>query len=70
MSFFYSRKMFRIVDKEKNGRISFKNFLDTVILFSKGTNQTKQNKTKQNKTKQNHFISSEPNSKAKKRVII
>ena len=32
--------MFRIVDKENNGRISFKNFLDTVILFTKGILQT------------------------------
>ena len=36
----YFRKMFRIVDKENNGRISFKNFLDTVILFTKGILQT------------------------------
>ena len=67
MSFFYSRKMFRIVDKEKNGRISFKNFLDTVILFSKGTNQTKQNQTKQNKTKPNKTISYQVNPTLKRK---
>ena len=33
--------MFKIVDKEKNGRISFKNFLDTVVLFTKGNNWSK-----------------------------
>jgi len=32
----FVRKMFKIVDSEKNGRISFKNFLDTVVLFTKG----------------------------------
>ena len=32
----FVRKMFKVVDKEGNGRISFRNFLDTVVLFSQG----------------------------------
>ena len=30
------RKMFKIVDKDRTGKISFKNFLDTVVLFARG----------------------------------
>merc|ERR1719430_2918061 len=37
----FVKKMFNIVDKEKSGRISFQNFLDTVVLFTKGTNEDK-----------------------------
>lgn len=29
-------KMFNIVDKDQDGRISFQEFLDTIVLFSKG----------------------------------
>lgn len=31
----FVKKMFLIVDKEKTGTISFQNFLDTVILFTR-----------------------------------
>lgn len=30
----FVRKMFKIVDKDRDGRISFQEFLDTVVLFS------------------------------------
>merc|ERR1719242_2934334 len=33
--------MFNIVDKEKSGKITFQNFLDTVVLFTKGTSEDK-----------------------------
>lgn len=32
----FVRKMFNIVDKDKDGRISFQEFLETVVLFSRG----------------------------------
>ncbi|CAG9862185.1 unnamed protein product [Phyllotreta striolata] len=34
-------KMFNIVDKDKDGRISFQEFLDTVVLFSRGATDDK-----------------------------
>ncbi|XP_072392840.1 dual oxidase [Diabrotica undecimpunctata] len=34
-------KMFNIVDKDKDGRISFQEFLDTVVLFSRGATEDK-----------------------------
>ena len=37
----FVKKMFNIVDKEKSGRISFQNFLDTVVTFTKGTSEDK-----------------------------
>ena len=37
----FVKKMFNIVDKEKSGRISFQNFLDTVVLFTKGSSEDK-----------------------------
>jgi dual oxidase len=37
----FVRKMFKVVDKERNGRISFRNFLDTVVLFSQGNCEDK-----------------------------
>jgi hypothetical protein len=37
----FVRKMFKVVDKERNGRISFRNFLDTVVLFSQGSCEDK-----------------------------
>jgi hypothetical protein len=37
----FVRKMFKVVDKERNGRISFRNFLDTVVLFSRGNCEDK-----------------------------
>ena len=37
----FVQKMFNIVDKEKSGRISFQNFLDTVVLFTKGSSEEK-----------------------------
>jgi dual oxidase len=33
--------MFNIVDKDGDGRISFQEFLDTVVLFSKGHTEDK-----------------------------
>ena len=37
----FVKKMFNIVDKEKSGKITFQNFLDTVVLFTKGTSEDK-----------------------------
>merc|ERR1719150_180765 len=37
----FVKKMFNIVDKEKSGSISFQNFLDTVVLFTKGSSEDK-----------------------------
>ena len=37
----FVKKMFNIVDKDKSGRISFQNFLDTVVTFTKGTSEDK-----------------------------
>ena len=37
----FVRRMFNIVDKDSDGRISFQEFLDTVVLFSKGTTDDK-----------------------------
>ena len=37
----FVRKMFNIVDKDKDGRISFQEFLDTVVLFTKGQSDDK-----------------------------
>ena len=37
----FVKKMFNIVDKEKSGRISFQNFLDTVVTFTKGPSEDK-----------------------------
>lgn len=37
----FVRRMFNIVDKDGDGRISFQEFLDTVVLFSKGTTDDK-----------------------------
>ena len=37
----FVQKMFNIVDKEKSGKITFQNFLDTVVLFTKGTSEDK-----------------------------
>ena len=37
----FVKKMFNIVDKEKSGRISFQNFLDTVVTFTKGSSEDK-----------------------------
>jgi dual oxidase len=37
----FIRKMFKIVDKERSGKISFKNFLDTLVLFTKGGGEDK-----------------------------
>ena len=34
-------KMFNIVDKDSDGRISFQEFLDTIVLFSKGRTDDK-----------------------------
>ena len=34
-------KMFNIVDKDGDGRISFQEFLDTIVLFSKGCTDNK-----------------------------
>ena len=33
--------MFNIVDKDGDGRISFQEFLDTIVLFSKGRTDDK-----------------------------
>ena len=41
----FVRKMFKVVDKERNGRISFRNFLDTVVLFSRGNCEDKLRQT-------------------------
>ena len=32
----FVKQMFNCVDKDKDGRISFQEFLDTVVLFSRG----------------------------------
>lgn len=37
----FVRKMFNIVDKDGDGRISFQEFLDTVVLFSRGNTDDK-----------------------------
>ncbi|XP_040165408.1 dual oxidase [Anopheles arabiensis] len=37
----FVRKMFNIVDKDKDGRISFQEFLETVVLFSRGKTDDK-----------------------------
>ncbi|CAD6230974.1 GSCOCT00006904001.3-RA-CDS [Cotesia congregata] len=37
----FVKKMFNIVDKDKDGRISFQEFLDTVLLFSRGKTEDK-----------------------------
>lgn len=37
----FVRKMFNIVDKDGDGQISFQEFLDTVVLFSKGSTEDK-----------------------------
>ncbi|CAL4074334.1 unnamed protein product [Meganyctiphanes norvegica] len=37
----FVRRMFNIVDKDGDGRISFQEFLDTVVTFSKGTTDDK-----------------------------
>nr|AXN93677.1 dual oxidase 1 [Scylla paramamosain] len=37
----FVRRMFNIVDKDSDGCISFQEFLDTVVLFSKGTTDDK-----------------------------
>lgn len=37
----FVRKMFNIVDKDGDGRISFQEFLDTIVLFSKGRTDDK-----------------------------
>ena len=37
----FVKKMFLIVDKDKTGRISFQNFLDTVVRFTSGSSEDK-----------------------------
>ncbi|KAI4469864.1 nadph oxidase [Holotrichia oblita] len=37
----FVKKMFNIVDKDSDGRISFQEFLDTVVLFSRGKTEDK-----------------------------
>ena len=37
----FVKRMFNIVDKDGDGRISFQEFLDTVVLFSKGSTENK-----------------------------
>lgn len=37
----FVRKMFNIVDKDQDGRISFQEFLETVVLFSRGKTEDK-----------------------------
>ncbi|XP_076302111.1 dual oxidase-like [Lasioglossum baleicum] len=37
----FVKKMFNIVDKDRDGRISFQEFLDTVLLFSRGKTEDK-----------------------------
>ena len=37
----FVHKMFNIVDKDGDGRISFQEFLDTIVLFSKGRTDDK-----------------------------
>jgi dual oxidase len=37
----FVKMMFNIVDKDGDGRISFQEFLDTVVLFSKGRTEDK-----------------------------
>lgn len=40
----FVKQMFNCVDKDKDGRISFQEFLDTVVLFSRGQYYTQNNK--------------------------
>ncbi len=49
-------KMFNIVDRDGDGRISFQEFLDTIVLFSKVNNHKR--KTFHFKFKENGFVSS------------
>jgi hypothetical protein len=49
-------KMFNIVDRDGDGRISFQEFLDTIVLFSK-VNKHKR-KTFHSKLIENGFVSS------------
>lgn len=37
----FVKQMFNCVDKDKNGRISFQEFLDTVVMFSRGKTEDK-----------------------------
>ncbi|XP_070541735.1 dual oxidase 2-like isoform X2 [Ptychodera flava] len=37
----FVEKMFELIDKDKNGYVSFREFLDMLIIFSKGTAETR-----------------------------